>query len=67
LNKYTFTSDKEPDEVYTKNQDEDVTLHKKRRKKNVESKDSWTQTERSDYMLIKQKIMAKQKQIMQII
>ena len=28
-------------------------VHKKKLKKNVESKDAWTQTERSDYMLIK--------------
>ena len=28
-------------------------IHKKKLKKNVESKDAWTQTERSDYMLIK--------------
>ena len=30
-------------------------VHKKKLKKNVESKDAWTQTERSDYMLIKQR------------
>jgi hypothetical protein len=30
-------------------------IHKKKLKKNVESKDAWTQTERSDYMLIKQR------------
>ena len=34
--------------------DENV-VHKKKLKKNVVSKDAWTQTERSDYMLIKQR------------
>ena len=28
---------------------------KKKRKRNVESRDAWTQTERSDYMIIKQR------------
>ena len=28
---------------------------KKKVKRNVESKDAWTQTDRSDYMLIKQR------------
>lgn len=31
------------------------TVHKKKLKKNVESKDAMTQTDRSDYMLIKQR------------
>ena len=40
------------------NKDNDIVtdekvVHKKKLKKNVESKDAWTQTERSDYMLIK--------------
>jgi hypothetical protein len=30
-------------------------VHKKRRRKNVESRDVYTQTDRSDYMLIKQR------------
>lgn len=41
--------------------DENV-VHKKKLKKNVESKDACTQTERSDYYLIKQR--QKQKEIM---
>ena len=36
-------------------------IHKKRRKKNVESRDVSTQTERSDYMLIKQRQLDKQR------
>ena len=43
--------------------DENV-VHKKKLKKNVVSKDAWTQTDRSDYMLIKQR--QKQKEIMQL-
>lgn len=43
--------------------DENV-VHKKKLKKNVVSKDAWTQTERSDYMLIKQR--QKQKEIIQL-
>ena len=39
-------------------------VHKKKLKKNVVSKDAWTQTDRSDYMLIKQR--QKQKEIMQL-
>ena len=30
-------------------------VHRKRRRRNVESKDAWTQTDRSDLMIIKQK------------
>ena len=41
--------DNKDNEIVT---DEKV-VHKKKLKKNVESKDAWTQTERSDYMLIK--------------
>ena len=41
--------------------DENV-VHKKKLKKNVESRDACTQTERSDYYLIKQR--QKQKEIM---
>ena len=37
-------------------------IHKKRRRKNVESRDAFTQTDRSDYMLIKQRQVAKLKQ-----
>ena len=36
-------------------QDGDAVTHKKKRKRNVESRDVWTQTDRSDYMLIKYK------------
>jgi hypothetical protein len=36
-----------------KDEPEDDTVHKKKLKKNVESKDACTQTDRSDYMLIK--------------
>ena len=36
-------------------QDGDTVTHKKKRKRNVESRDVWTQTDRSDYMLIKYK------------
>lgn len=32
---------------------DDTVTHKKKRKRNVEAKDAWTQTDRSDYMLIK--------------
>ncbi len=32
---------------------DDTVTHKKKRKRNVESRDVWTQTDRSDYMLIK--------------
>jgi hypothetical protein len=39
-------------------------VQKKKIKKNVESKDACTQTERSDYMLIKQR--QKQKEIIQM-
>lgn len=45
----------------------DNVVHRKRRRKNVESRDAWTQTERSDYMLIKQRQLAKQKQLLSII
>lgn len=38
-----------------------VGVHKKKLKKNIDSRDAWTQTERSDYMLIKQR--QKQKEI----
>lgn len=38
-----------------RDQDSGNIIHKKRRRKNVESKDAYTQTERSDYMLIKQR------------
>jgi hypothetical protein len=34
---------------------EENVVHKKKLKKNVESRDACTQTERSDYMLIKQR------------
>ena len=56
--------DKE-DNVATDNivTDENV-VHKKKLKKNVESKDACTQTERSDYYLIKQR--QKQKEIMML-
>jgi hypothetical protein len=37
-------------------------IHKKRRRKNVESRDVYTQTDRSDYMLIKQRQEEKKKQ-----
>jgi hypothetical protein len=43
---------------------EENVVHKKKLKKNVESKDACTQTERSDYMLIKQR--QKQKEIIQM-
>ena len=36
-----------------RDQDSGNVIHKKRRRKNVESKDAVTQTDRSDYMLIK--------------
>lgn len=39
-------------------------IHKKRRRKNVESRDVQTQTDRSDYMLIKQRQQEKQKALM---
>lgn len=42
-------------------------VHKKMRRKNVESRDAQTQTERSDYMLIKQRQQEKQKLLMQMI
>jgi hypothetical protein len=32
---------------------DDTVTHKKKRKRNVDSRDAWTQTDRSDYMLIK--------------
>eukprot|EP00347_Sterkiella_histriomuscorum_P004799 403359053 len=44
---------------------DDTVTHKKKRKRNVESRDAWTQTERSDYMLIKYR--QKQKLAMQMI
>jgi hypothetical protein len=31
----------------------EIGVHKKKRKRNVDSRDVWTQTDRSDYMLIK--------------
>ena len=43
------------------------TVHKKRRRKNVESRDAFTQTDRSDYMLIKQRQQEKQKQLKQML
>ena len=46
------------------NPGEENVVHKKKLKKNVVSKDAWTQTDRSDYMLIKQR--QKQKEIMQL-
>lgn len=45
----------------------DTTVHKKVRRKNVECKDAQTQTERSDYMLIKQRQQEKQKMLMKMI
>ena len=36
-----------------RDQDSGNVIHKKRRRKNVESRDAYTQTDRSDYMLIK--------------
>lgn len=42
-------------------------IHKKRRRKNVESRDVQTQTDRSDYMLIKQRQQEKQKAIAQML
>jgi len=48
--------EEEKDQVMElKDQDSGNVVHKKRRRKNVESKDAMTQTERSDYMLIKQR------------
>jgi hypothetical protein len=43
---------------------DDTVTHKKKRKRNVESRDVWTQTDRSDYMLIKYR--QKQKQAIQL-
>lgn len=33
--------------------EDDTVNHKNKKKRNVESRDAWTQTDRSDYMLIK--------------
>lgn len=63
------TEDKE-DSVKAKKEEpvpepvDDTVTTKKKLKKNVESKDACTQTERSDYMLIKQR--QKQKEIIQM-
>ena len=42
-------------------------VHKKRRRKNVESRDVQTQTDRSDYMLIKQRQQEKQRALMNML
>lgn len=53
-NKESLDRDEENDKVGELMQDsKGQTIHKKRRRKNVESKDAWTQTDRSDYLLIK--------------
>ena len=41
--------EKDKDNVEVKDQESGNVIHKKRRRKNVESKDAYTQTERSDY------------------
>ena len=55
---------KEKEEIKTEVVTEENVVHKKKLKKNVESRDACTQTERSDYMLIKQR--QKQKEIIQL-
>ena len=54
-------NDEEKDKVgELKDDNNGHTVHKKRRRKNVESKDAQTQTDRSDYMVIKQRQQEKQ-------
>ena len=59
--------DEEKDKVIELKDEHNVTVHKKRRRKNVESRDAWTQTDRSDYMLIKQRQQEKQKQLVKLL
>ena len=48
--------EEEKDKVEELKKEQDGTIvHKKKRKKNVETRDVYTQTDRSDYMLIKQR------------
>ena len=59
--KDSLDKDEEKDKVVDlKDQDAGQVVHKKRRRKNVESRDVSTQTDRSDYMLIKQRQQEKQ-------
>ncbi len=46
---------KKEEETKTEVVTEENVIHKKKLKKNVESRDACTQTERSDYMIIKQR------------
>jgi len=54
----TVDSDKKEDdedkmEEQIQGEQDDTVTHKKKRKRNVDARDAWTQTDRSDYMLIK--------------
>ena len=55
--------DEDKDKVGELDKGDGQVIHKKRRKRNVESRDVSTQTDRSDYMLIKQRQIEKQRQL----
>ena len=60
--KDTIKKDEEKEEekdqvLELKDQDNGNVIHKKRRRKNVESRDACTQTDRSDYKKIKERMM----------